>query len=134
MGSRPNLQKIKKCYKCGNLKNFLSICFHVKSEWHKNSASLILRVIMWGHFRVSKIAIFCSFLLLWILILDSFTPRKNAKFHQVSKFRVSKNVKMAVFESVDSLKLILRKIWVVEKSWNSHTVYNGSIFCRNFRA
>ena len=34
--------------------------------------------------------------------------------------------KMAVFELLESTKLISRKIWVIEKSWNFHTVVDKS--------
>ena len=59
---------------------------------------------------------------LWIFNLCKFLPSENAKNHEKLKFKASKFVKMADFALLESPILISRKIWVIEKSWNFHTV------------
>ena len=48
------------------------------------------------------------------------------KNSQKSKFKASKCVEMADFALQESSKLISRKIWVIQKSWNFHTVIHLS--------
>ena len=51
-----------------------------------------------------------------------FQPSENAKFHKKSQLRDSKSVEMADFALLGSPKSISRKICVIEKLWNFHTV------------
>ena len=44
------------------------------------------------------------------------------KFTKSTKFRAPKLAKTTVLQILDSQKLISRKIWVIGKSWNFHTV------------
>ena len=71
--------------------------------------------------RVLKNTIFLWFLRLWILTFGQFQPSKSAKTPK-SKNSETLNVLMADFARRDYLKLISRKIWVMEKCWNFHTV------------
>jgi len=82
----------------------------------------ILREIDFGEYQSSKNAIFTILraLKLWFCVVLAF---KIAKIHKKSKFRASKCVKKAVFGPLKFLKLISRKIWVIEKIWNFHTVW-----------
>ena len=45
------------------------------------------------------------------------------KFTKLSIFRAPKMAKTAVLKLLHSPKLISRKIWVIVKSWNFHTVW-----------
>ena len=46
----------------------------------------------------------------------------KAEIRQKLKFRASKCVKITDFALLESPKLISCKIWVIQKSWNFHTV------------
>ena len=73
--------------------------------------------------RVSKSAIITH----WgALNFDSmhFCTCKKIKLTKLTKFRAPKTAKAAFLELQDSPELISHKIWVTEKSWNFHTVYN----------
>ena len=83
----------------GNFVIFLSLKFYMKSFFY--------------YFWSAKSAILTNF---EALKFDFY-----AFLHFLTKFRAPKIVK-AVFEFLDSLKLISRKIWMTEKSWNFHTV------------
>ena len=48
---------------------------------------------------------------------------KMSKVPRNSKLRVAQMVKMAVFGASKWPKLVSRKIWVAELSWNFHIVY-----------
>ena len=92
---------------CGNLANFLPLWFHVKSNL--------------ADFRRSKTAVFNNF--------EGFRFWSLEKFHtwivkSVSKFSAAQMVTMAGLGASKWSKLISRKIWVVEKSWNFHIVYS----------
>ena len=51
-------------------------------------------------------------------------PSWRLRSIKCTKFRAPK---MALLELLDSPKLISRKIWMTEKSWNFHTVYGWPI-------
>ena len=55
----------------------------------------------------------------------------KAEMYQINKFRAlaPKMAKTSVLELLDSPKLISRKIWMIEKSWNFHTVTCWSAIC-----
>ena len=82
----------------------------------------------WNQFRESrssKTAIFANFGALKFvnLVNISLQKLKKCKNFIKTKFRASICVKMADFALLESpKKLISRKIWVIEKSWNFHTV------------
>ena len=57
-----------------------------------------------------------------MLVCVNFSLHKECKNSWKLKFRVSKCVKMADFALLDSSILISRKIWVMEKSCNFHTL------------
>ena len=77
-----------------------------------------LRKINLCNFRVSKNVISCSFFkVLNLFILVNFSPQQMHKFFKI-KFRACKNVKVAVFEHLESSKLISRKIWLSGNYWN----------------
>ena len=44
------------------------------------------------------------------------------KFTKLTKFRTPKIAKTAIFALLESPKVISRKIWMTEESWNFHTV------------
>ena len=92
----------------GNFRIFLSLRFFVKS---------ILENV-----EVLKLS-FLPFLGLWILLIWSISAFKKCKNSKESRYSASKCVKMADFTLVESPKLISRKIWVIEKSWNFHTAW-----------
>ena len=82
----------------------------------------ILREIKFGKCQSSKkaiSAILCA-LKLRFWYISAFRKCKNS---EKSKFSTSKCVKMGVYEPSKFLKLISRKIWVIEKLWNYHTVW-----------
>ena len=64
---------------------------------------------------------FLPFLGLRILLIGYFSTFKKCKNSQKTKFRAPKCVKMAESALLESPKLISRKIWLIEKSWNFHT-------------
>jgi len=71
--------------------------------WNSRS----LEFAIWAHLATE----FWLFMTFWRL-----------KFTKSTKLRAPKMAKMAVLELLKSPKLISRKIWVAEKSWNVHTV------------
>ena len=73
------------------------------------------------HFNTFSTFRIFEFLFLWIFALFKVWNWPNQQ-----KFRAPK---MAVLELLDSLKLISRKIWMIGKSWNFHTV---QLFVYNF--
>ena len=62
--------------------------------------------------------------------IDSKSTRSHSEiFDSLDSLRLtlehySKHAKMAVFQLPEFLKLISRKIWAIEKSWNFHTVWH----------
>ena len=86
---------------CGNLRIFLPLIF--------------------GILEVQNL-LFLPFLGLWILLIWYFSAFWKYKNSQKLKFRASKCVKKADFALLQCPKLISRKIWMIEKSWNFHTV------------
>ena len=62
------------------------------------------------------------FLGLCILLILYISALKKCKNSQQSEMRPSKFVKMTDFALQESPNLISHKIWVIEKSWNFHTV------------
>ena len=86
---------------------FLSLRFYVKSILSK-------KYVILAH--IMKL---CTF---WRL-----------KFTNLTKFRPLKKAKTAVLEFRNYLELISRKIWVIEISWNFHTVnYNTFVLEHTF--
>ena len=59
------------------------------------------------------------------MIYMKFCTFWRLKFTKLSKFREQKMAKMAGLELLVSAKLISRKIWMREKSWNFHTVHRN---------
>ena len=60
-----------------------------------------------------------------LLFLDIFHTQKCQKIPKIPKIPISAQmVQMAVFRASKWPKLISRKIWVAEKSWNFHIVYS----------
>ena len=76
---------------------------------------------MWNQFQVINLP-FLAILGHWILIIWWISAFKKCKSSWKSKFKASKCVKTADFALLQSLNQISRKIWVIEKSWNFHTV------------
>ena len=90
------------------LHDFLSLIYYVKSiseflevKWH-SAISTHLEALNFD---------FYEFFHIW-----------RPKFTKWTIFRAPKIAKMAVLGLLDSPKLISRKIWLIEKSWNFHTV------------
>ena len=106
-------------FHCYNSK--IVFCSFTVWKFHDFSITLILREINLWNSRNAKTAIlshlqalnfdFYNFCTFWRLI-----------FTQSTKFAAPKMAKMAVFTLLESEKLISHKIWVIEKSWNFHTV------------
>ena len=84
------------------------------------SATQILREINFAHFRVSKTVIFAVFEAMNIDFCQ-FQPTKKIMNSSKTKFRASRNVKMALFKLFKSLKMFSHKIRMVVKSF-FHTV------------
>ena len=84
----------------------------------------ILREINFGESRSCESAIFCHFrdFEVWILLIRQISAFKMCQNSLKSKYRASKCVRIADFVLLESQKLISRKIWVREKSWNFNTV------------
>ena len=82
---------------CGNFRNFLPLRFYVKSKLANLDS----------HSTISTHWESLNFWTFWRL---------------KTKLTKSKVPKIAVLEYLVSSKLISRKIWVVEKLWNFHTV------------
>ena len=83
---------------CGNFKIFLSLRFYVKSKlMNLKSQNLPFFICKGSEFW------FCEFL-------------------HFLKGEIYQNDQTAVLEFLDSEKLISRKVWITEKSWNFHTV------------
>jgi len=85
---------------------------------------------MWNHFgesRSSKTAIFYNFRSTEFCSLSRFQPSKSAKIHEELKFRASKGGKCPIWR-LHSATLISHKIWVTEKFYNFHTVYQAIEF------
>ena len=96
----------------GNFIIFLSLRFYVKPKL------VILEVTKTANLTrlealISLIMLICTFW--WPEIFLNI------------KFRASENAKMAVFHLPESLKLISRKIWMIQKSWNFHTFWKSSV-------
>ena len=90
---------------CGNFTIFLSLRFYVKS----------------GDARSTKSAILTRFGPLDFNFYVFFCPLWSVKLTKKSKLKVSKIEKRTFLELLHSSKLISRKIWMTEKSWNFHT-------------
>ena len=88
---------------------FLSLRIHVKSIL--GGFYVEVQNLPFDHISMLRIVISMNFCTFWML--------KSTKLTKVSV------PKMAFFELLDSPKLLSRKIWVIEKSWNFHTVTNG---------
>ena len=71
----------------------------------------ILREINVGEFRSVNIAFLAIFWGSEFCQFGKFQPSKSAKMHENQDFAI-----------LESRKLISRKIWVIEKSWNLHAV------------
>ena len=87
------------------------------------SVTLILREIKVGESRASKIAILTNWEALNFTFCD-FLHFLNIEVYQINKIQSPKIIQIAVIELLDSPKLISRKIWVTEKSWNSQKLIN----------
>ena len=61
------------------------------------------------------------------MICMNFCTFWKVKLTKLTKIRSPKFAKKAVFALQESSKLISRKIWVIEKSWNFHTVIHQQI-------
>ena len=85
------------------------------------SFTLILCEVKFEYSRSAKSAIF-THLGLWILIFMNFFIFWRLKFTKSTKFRAPKMAKTAILELLNFQNLISRKIWLIEKSWNFHTV------------
>ena len=90
----------------------------------------ILREITFGDCRSAKSAILTHFKRLWILIFMKFCSFWRLKFTKVTNFRAPKMAKAAFLDLQNSPKVISRKIWMTEKTWNFPTVLPQ---CGNYR-
>ena len=86
---------------CGNFRIFLQLRFYVKSNLITLNPQKLL---------------FSPFEQLWIFNFWEILTFSSVKFFQKSKFIAFKIVKMTVFETLNSTKLISRKIWGFLKS------------------
>ena len=94
---------------CRNLAIFLPLWFYVKS--------------ILVDFKRTKKSRFNNFEGFEFWFLEKFPTWKCQKFPKNSKFIAAQMVKMAVFGGSKWPKLISRKFWVAEISWNFHMVY-----------
>ena len=94
--------------KCGNFMSLLSFRFYVKS---------ILEIL-----EVQNLP-FWHILRLWIFIFYELLHFWEVEIDQINKIRSLKMAKTADFALLESPKLISRKISVVQKSWNFHTLH-----------
>ena len=79
------------------------------------SFTLNLREINFSDSKSAKNCHFCHFKGCEFCSFGDFQPSKSAQIHKKSKFRPSNCVKIADFALLKSLKLISRKICVIEK-------------------
>ena len=86
---------------------FLSLRFYVKS--------------MLGILEVQNLQ-FWHILRFWIWLFMILCTLRILKFTKSKKVRAPKPAKTALFEFLHSPRLISRKIWVIEKSENLHTM------------
>ena len=86
------------------------------------STTQILCEIKFGDFRSAKSAISTYLKALKFDFLRNFGTFWRLKFKKFTKVRGPKRTKTGSLELLDFSKLISRKIWVTEKSWNFHTV------------
>ena len=101
------------CYtQCGCFMSFLSFRFYVKSIM-KNVE--VLKLPFWP-FRP-----FLKFVNLVHFILQNVQKKKNQNSQPLNV------LKMADFALLESPKLVSRKIWVIEKSCNFHTVFHSPV-------
>ena len=95
-------------------------------KFHYFPITQILREINFGESRRSKTAIFAIFGPLNFVNLVIFSRQKVQKLikdqNSQPRAKCAKMAKMTDFALLDSPKLISRKIWVIGKSWNFHTV------------
>ena len=87
---------------CGNCMFFLLFRFCVKLHF----GNLERQILPFQHI-----------LRHWLLIFVDFCTFSRLRFTKLSKFRVPKTTQTAVLELLDSPKLISRKIWMTEKSY-----------------
>ena len=109
---------LKHSVKLQNLLIFqVRVNFSLFTAWkfHNFSITQILREITFGDCRSAKSANLKS---LWILIFMKFCSFWRLKFTKVTNFRAPKMAKAAFLDLQNSPKLISRKIWMTEKSWN----------------
>jgi len=117
------------------------IMFHekrskVQNEWkfHNFSLTQIIREINFWDSRNAKSDILTY---LQVLIFMNFCIFWRLEFTKSTKIRAPEIAKTAVLLLLDSPKLISRKIWMTEKTWNFHTVwplpdvYNVGLFWVN---
>ena len=95
----------------------------MKKRWKYQDFSVIqiLREINLGESRCSETAVFAILGARNFVDLVNFAFQKGQKFTK-SRFRAPKCVKLADFALLTSPKLISRKIGVIEKLLNFHTV------------
>ena len=90
-------------------------------KFHDFCITQILREINFEESRSAKSAIL-THSRLRILILMHFCTFWRLQFTKWTKFTALKVAKTAIFALSESSKLISRKIWVIQKSWNCYTV------------
>ena len=115
--SKPNWSKCRGCF----LPIVSEFCLHTVWKFKDFSISRILREINFEDSWSAKSAIlphlealnFGYYLFLHFL---------KGEIDQINKNQKPKICKKGSFSLQESSKLISRKIWVIEKSWNFHTV------------
>ena len=104
----------------GQIQFFKSSSFSTVCKFHDFSINQFLREINFGDFKNAKSAFFTTSKALTLYFYDVFCTFWRLKFKKKkSTFRAPKvKKKLAVFWLQEVTKLISRKIWVIEKSWN----------------
>ena len=111
---------LKNCIRSPNLQRYKCTVWKI----HSFSITQILREINFEDSRRTKSAIVTHFrgYEFWFLYIFALWKAKIYQIYKIRSLRNSECGKMADFARVESPKLISRKIWVIEKSWNFHTV------------
>ena len=93
-------------------------------KFQKFSVTNILREINFGWFQKVKNCHFNDFEGFEFSFFFGISLLKMSEISKKSKFRASQMVKMAIIGALKWPKLISRKIWVADISWNFHIVFS----------
>ena len=111
------------------LKGSISRIENIKSVKLWTPHPVISRQINFGWLQRVKKCCFDSLEGFQFWFLEKFYIWKCQKFAKIQNSELLQMVKMAVFGAWKWPKLISRKFWLAEKSWNFHIVYSQILGC-----